>query len=43
LEDIVLTGLASTQKEKELNREQKKETIKESNFRKGMPVAIFAA
>jgi L-rhamnose-H+ transport protein len=42
LAGIVLTGLAGTQKDKELSKEQKKETIKEFNLRKGMPVAIFA-
>ena len=42
LSGIVLTGIAGVRKDNELSKEQKKETIKEFNFRKGMPVAVFA-
>ncbi len=43
LAGIVLTGLAGMQKEKALKKERKKEAIiKGFNFRKGMPIAVFA-
>ncbi len=39
---IVLTGMAGMRKERELSAEEKKGTIKEFNFAKGLMVAIFA-
>src|ERR1700722_4512332 len=39
---IVLSGLAGMSKERELNDEQKKNTVKEFHFGKGLLVAIFA-
>ena len=39
---IVIAGLAGRSKEKEMTEEQKKETIKEFNFTKGILVATFS-